>query len=55
MIYPMAAKPSRSEPRGCVRLLVCLLLGLLGALPLVVLTPPFQVPDEHQLSCAPIS
>ena len=28
--------------------LVCFLLGLLGALPLVVLTPPFQVPDEGQ-------
>jgi hypothetical protein len=28
--------------------LICFLLGLLGALPLVVLTPPFQVPDESQ-------
>src|SRR6516225_3176837 len=28
--------------------LVCLLLGLLGTLPLVVLTPPFHVPDENQ-------
>ena len=28
--------------------LVCFLLGLLGTLPLVVLTPPFQVVDEHQ-------
>jgi len=27
---------------------ICFLLGLLGALPLVVLTPPFQVPDESQ-------
>jgi hypothetical protein len=27
---------------------ICLLLGLLGALPMVVLTPPFQVPDEPQ-------
>src|SRR5271166_553048 len=26
--------------------LLCFLLGLLGVLPLVVLTPPFQVPDE---------
>lgn len=29
-------------------MLLCLLAGLLGALPLVVLTPPFQVPDEAQ-------
>ena len=28
--------------------LICFLLGLLGALPLVALTPPFQVPDESQ-------
>jgi hypothetical protein len=28
--------------------LLCLLLGLLAALPLVVLTPPFQVPDKPQ-------
>ena len=28
--------------------LVCLLLGLLGVVPLVILTPPFQVPDEPQ-------
>jgi hypothetical protein len=28
--------------------LVCFLLGLLGVMPLVVLTPPFQVPDESQ-------
>jgi hypothetical protein len=27
--------------------LLCFLLGLLGAVPLVVLTPPFQVPDEN--------
>ena len=36
-----------SPRRGISPALVCLLLGLLGALPLVVLTPPFQVPDEH--------
>ena len=29
-------------------LLLCLLAGLLGTLPLVILTPPFQVPDEAQ-------
>jgi uncharacterized membrane protein len=28
--------------------LVCFLLGLLGVVPLVVLTPPFQVPDEQE-------
>jgi uncharacterized membrane protein len=28
--------------------LVCLLLGMLGTLPLVVLTPPFEVADENQ-------
>ena len=28
--------------------LVCFCLGLLGTLPLVVLTPPFQVPDRSQ-------
>ena len=28
--------------------LICFILGLLGALPLVALTPPFQVPDESQ-------
>ena len=28
--------------------LVCFLLGLLGVVPLVILTPPFQVPDENQ-------
>jgi hypothetical protein len=28
--------------------LVCFVLGLLGVVPLVVLTPPFQVPDEPQ-------
>jgi len=27
---------------------LCLILGMLGAVPLVFLTPPFQVPDEHQ-------
>ena len=29
-------------------MLLCLLAGLLGTLPLVILTPPFQVPDEAQ-------
>jgi uncharacterized membrane protein len=28
--------------------LVCFLLGLLGVVPLVILTPPFHVPDEPQ-------
>jgi hypothetical protein len=28
--------------------LVCFLLGLLGVVPMVILTPPFQVPDEPQ-------
>jgi hypothetical protein len=28
--------------------LLCFILGLLGALPLIVLTPPFRVPDEFQ-------
>lgn len=27
---------------------VCFVLGLLGVLPMVVLTPPFQVPDEQE-------
>jgi uncharacterized membrane protein len=27
---------------------VCLLLGLAGVLPMIVLTPPFQVPDEQE-------
>jgi len=29
-------------------MLLCLVVGLLGTLPLVILTPPFQVPDEAQ-------
>ncbi|MDE2582479.1 MAG: DUF2142 domain-containing protein [Rhodospirillales bacterium] len=29
-------------------MLLCLLASILGALPMVVLTPPFQVPDEPQ-------
>ncbi|MBC7636991.1 MAG: DUF2142 domain-containing protein [Acetobacteraceae bacterium] len=28
--------------------MLCVVLGLLGAVPLVVITPPFQVPDEAQ-------
>jgi hypothetical protein len=38
-----AARPAWLRPP-----VVCFLLGLLGVLPLVVLTPPFQVPDENQ-------
>lgn len=30
------------------RAIICFLLGLIGAAPMVVLTPPFQVPDESQ-------
>ena len=38
----LVATPSR------VTALICFLLGLLGAVPLVVLTPPLQVADEAQ-------
>ena len=38
----LVATPSR------VTALICVLLGLLGALPLVILTPPLQVADEAQ-------
>lgn len=37
-----------SPQRARIPVLICLVLGLLGTLPLVVLTPPFQVPDEMQ-------
>jgi len=35
-----------SEKKACV--LLALVLGAIGSLPLVILTPPFQVPDEVQ-------
>ena len=35
-------------PAWSFPMLLCLLVGLLGTLPLVILTPPFQVPDEAQ-------
>src|SRR5271169_6733390 len=41
----------RTASRGLAWLrpdLACLLLGLAGALSMVVLTPPFQVPDEQE-------
>ena len=28
--------------------LICFLLGLVGAISMIVLTPPFQVPDEQE-------
>src|ERR1700730_6211636 len=40
--------PSGRGIAGARPALICFLLGLLGALPLVALTPPFQVPDESQ-------
>jgi uncharacterized membrane protein len=41
----------RAAPVGTAWLspaLVCFLLGLVGALSMVILTPPFQVPDEQE-------
>ena len=43
-------QPIQHQPGAAwsLPMLLCLLAGLLGALPLVILTPPFQVPDEAQ-------
>jgi len=45
---PFVNRGSGRGTAGARPALICFLLGLLGALPLVALTPPFQVPDESQ-------
>jgi len=40
--------PERLRDAKMVRVTLTLILGALGAIPLVLLTPPFQVPDEVQ-------
>ena len=50
-ILPAVARIARATParlHASTPAIVCFILGLLGALPLVLLTPPFQVPDEAQ-------
>jgi hypothetical protein len=50
-----ASQAAAIRPPGLRPALVFLLLGMFGVVPLVVLTPPFQVPDEAQHFHPPIS
>ena len=43
----MDIKKTLSDPKA-VRVILALILGAIGSIPLVLLTPPFQAPDEVQ-------
>jgi hypothetical protein len=46
--FPDTAQAAPARSAGRCSALICFLLGLLATLPLVILTPPFQVSDENQ-------